>query len=164
MRNFYETKKCFLPSVILIKDNTMTRTKYHPFALVFVTLCLFQLTQSAVIAGDQGKAFIQCTEISTDGIFYPGKLEKAGDVNAYSFDAQEGNTYVIETIQLNTADDTVIYLYNKDGAVEIDGYENIGTNLASQIVWTASASEIYFVMVERLDGKNGPISYNISIR
>lgn len=142
----------------------MRGKKYQPHVLAILTLCVCLLLPLVTKADDQGETYIKCTEISTDGTLYIGNLELVGDRNCFSFNAKAGKNYVIETSELNIEFDTIIYLYNQDGAIEIDGDDNIGTSLASKIEWVASASEVYYVMVERLEGTTDNISYKISIR
>lgn len=63
------------------------------------------------------------------------------------FDAVAGNEYIIFTSDLGIRTDTVLELYNRSGALIIANDDYI--NLASLIVWTATATDRFFVKVRQ---------------
>lgn len=88
-----------------------------------------------------------------------------GDHDWIYFQAEEGITYVIETSDLGTEMDTVIYLYNEDGeelAQNDDGGEE---SLASRITWSVDSTGIVYVMIQSYsdDGASPNMHYSISV-
>lgn len=88
-----------------------------------------------------------------------------GDHDWVFFQAEDGVTYVIETSNLGSEIDTIIYLYDEDGdelAQDDDGGEEY---LASRITWIADSTRILYVMIrDYSDARGGPdMQYNISV-
>ncbi len=88
-----------------------------------------------------------------------------GDHDWIYFQAEEEITYVIETSDLGTDIDTVIYLYNEDGeelAQNDDGGEE---SLASRITWSVDSTGILYVMIQSYsdDGASPNMHYSISV-
>lgn len=73
-----------------------------------------------------------------------GHIAAPGDSNLYSFSAQAGQTYVIET-HLGSLNDTILGLDTGTQTIEDD---DGGEGLASRITWTASSTQlaVFWVM------------------
>ena len=82
---------------------------------------------------------------------HDGEIEVSGEVDAYSFTAFAGVTYVIETT-LGGLPDTTLTLYGTDGDTLIAFDDDGGNGLASRIVWTPSADGVYFLEVAAYAG------------
>ena len=111
--------------------------------------------------------------------FVNGILDSVAKKETPSFNIQNKNpslphpnnfvaerTYIIETSRLGADCDTVLYLYNTDGTTEITHDDDGGEGRASFIIWTASSSGTYYVMVRHSrSSMSGPnTNYDISIR
>jgi hypothetical protein len=75
-----------------------------------------------------------------------GKLETAGDVDWFKFQATAGKSYVF-TVGLGTLRDSILYLYDTNGQKQLVVNDDYGGKLASQISWTAKTSGTYYVAV-----------------
>ena len=80
------------------------------------------------------------------------------------FVAQEGREYVIETAALQGGCDTVLFLYDEEGA-ELAYDDDAGEDpLSSRLEWIAESSGTYYVKVRDFRGRAGPeVSYLLSI-
>ena len=118
-----------------------------------------------------------CAPSSADGITEPGSSPEtalpvavgntvSGDLpsgqcrDLFSFQAQAGQTYLIET-QLRTLGDSELYLYGTDGTTTL-AYNDDYFGLESRILWAASSDGTYYVAVGDLDSIGG--TYNLTIR
>jgi hypothetical protein len=119
-----------------------------------------------VPSDDHGDTYDGATPVSTDGTLYPGNIETTGDVDYFRFDADAGDTYVIETSNLGGGCDTVITLFDTDGTTLItEDDDGASEPLASIIEWNSLASGTYYVRVKDYDyDPVGNGSYSISIR
>ncbi len=75
-----------------------------------------------------------------------GTIEVKGDVDWFKFQAVAGKTYTF-TMQLGTLRDTVLSLYDVNGAARLAFNDDYGSTSASQITWKAPASGTYFLAV-----------------
>jgi branched-chain amino acid transport system substrate-binding protein len=111
-------------------------------------------------------AMDQAGEIRTDGTPQVHNLHSLGDHDYVSFQAQAGTSYAVETFDLGSAIDTLMYLHDRQGAfLALDEDSGEGTR-ASRILWTASYSGPAYVMIrDRADTAAGPnAKYSIRVR
>ena len=98
---------------------------------------------------DHGNEFCSATAISV-GDEVTGIIEEPIDVDSFSFPAEAGKTYRI-IVSLGTLGDSLLWLWDTDGATLLEVNDDFGTTLASRIEWTAPESGTYFVDVENAD-------------
>lgn len=80
----------------------------------------------------------------------PGRIEPAGDVDFFSFAAQGGLFYDMETFDLGSGSDTVLTLFSPDGQHIIAQDDQSGRQLfASRIVWKAPETNVYYLRVSQ---------------
>jgi len=98
-----------------------------------------------------------CSQASVAGVGASQKdhwFHLGGDEDWAGFDAQEGVPYVIRTQSLGYCCDTLIYLYDTDGASLIVWDDDSGPEyLSSQIEWTCPTTGTYYVEVVHYDGE-----------
>jgi subtilisin family serine protease len=75
-----------------------------------------------------------------------GTIETAGDADWFKFQAVAGSAYVFTT-GLGTLPDSVLYLYDTNGARQLAFNDDYGSGSASQITWTAPTSGVYYLAV-----------------
>lgn len=73
-------------------------------------------------------------------------IHVAGDLDWTKFTATAGWRYTIATFHLGAGSDTVLDLYGTDGATLLSTNDN-ASGKASQIVWTAPSSGVYYLRV-----------------
>ena len=104
-------------------------------------------TRTRTPADDHGGSLSSATRISV-GSRVNGVIGTSSDVDAFSFQAERGWTYTIETsIPSSSRVDTVIGLWDANGS-RLDEDDDGGDGYASKIVWTAPSSATYYVGVE----------------
>ncbi len=84
--------------------------------------------------------------ITVGGAAQRHNFHVAGDQDWVRFSATAGTTYVIETLNLAQASDTVLELYNGSGT-RLAYNDDYGGTLASRISWIAPSSGTFFVKV-----------------
>ena len=93
-------------------------------------------------------------------------LGVAGDIDWFKFQAVAGRTYTFTT-QLDTLDDSVLYLFDRDGARQLaynDDVSYFNGDLSSRIVWGAPYSGTYYLAVAGYgDYYSGTYSLNVQI-
>jgi hypothetical protein len=100
--------------------------------------------------------------ITSDGTRQTHTFNTTTDVDFVSFVAQEGQRYTIQTGDLSSGCDTTIYLYDEAGfELEYDD-DAAEDSVASQIVWTAPSTGVYYVKIMDFAGRAGPdVSYQV---
>ncbi len=94
------------------------------------------------------------------GVSHEGNIEESDDQDFFSFRAEEGVEYAIET-DLGTNPNTVIALYGPDEDF-VDRDDDGGEGAASALVWTAPVSGTFYIRVSgRYDNSVG--SYSLSL-
>ena len=94
-----------------------------------------------------------------DGEFLSGEIEIDGDRDFFSFSAEGGREYRIET-HLGSNNDTVLFLYGPDGGY-LDEDDDSGEDAASRLEWVAPSSDTYYIEVSGFDGTPG--TYQLSL-
>lgn len=89
-----------------------------------------------------------------------GVVEVNFDLDAFSFQASAGVPYTLTTT-LGSLGDTVLYLYDTDGATLLDYNDDFGGTLASRIDWTAPGTGTYYAYVGGFSVRAG--SYSLLI-
>ena len=104
-------------------------------------------------------------QIPTDGTIQTHNFDKAGDVDWIKFDAIEGKTYTIDTLNLGSNCNTVIELYAPDGTTFIDYNDDFDT-LASRIDFECpqGKSGTYYVKVRNYNSNTFGANTNYDIR
>lgn len=109
---------------------------------------------------------LQATTITTDGVPQHHTFHELGDQDWMVYEAVAGTQYTITTFNLVLDTDTVLRLYAPDGTTLIDAnddYANSPEPFASRIVWTAYASDNYFLMVKDFYNRGECLGYDINI-
>lgn len=106
---------------------------------------------------DHGNSATSATLIAVDTPVF-GIIEVDGDADWFRFTANEGVEYTIETT-LNSLDDSILTLIDRDGVSELAFDDDGGFDLASRIVWTCPASGDYFIVVGGFGDSTG--SYGV---
>ena len=75
-----------------------------------------------------------------------GAIETNGNVDWFKFQAIAGKAYVFTT-GLGTLPDSLLYLYDTNGAKQLAFNDDYGSGSASQIAWTAPANGAYYLVV-----------------
>ena len=94
------------------------------------------------------------------GEFLSGDIERDGDRDFFSFSAERGREYRIET-HLGSNDDTVLSLYGPDGDY-LDEDDDSGEDAASRLEWVAPSSDTYYIEVSGLGGTPGTYQLSLS--
>jgi len=81
-----------------------------------------------------------------------GEIEFGGDVDFFAVELVAGQAYTFE-VSLGSLSDSVLYLYDRDGATLLDYNDDISwpDNPGSRIEWIAEASGTYFLEVTAFD-------------
>ena len=84
---------------------------------------------------------------------YHDDWDRANDNDWYSFQAEEGQTYTIQTSDLQARADTIVVLYGPDCSTQLAENDDASwpDDVASRIVWTAPADAVYHAMVRSYD-------------
>ena len=115
-------------------------------------------TERPRFADDHGDDRSGATRIR-DGEFLDGDIERDGDRDFFSFSAEGGGEYRIET-HLGSNSDTVLVLYGPDGDY-LDEDDDSGEDAASRLEWVAPSSDTYYIEVSGFDGTLG--TYQLSL-
>ncbi|MBN1874131.1 MAG: DUF11 domain-containing protein [Anaerolineae bacterium] len=115
--------------------------------------------------------YTQARSIMVDGRVVTRSFEMVADKDWVRFEAVAGQVYTITTSNLGAALDTVLQLYDQDGATLIEENDDyVANSKASRIVWTAPKNGVYYVRVTHFDSTYDPNSapvcgnsYNISV-
>ena len=75
-----------------------------------------------------------------------------GDLDWMMFNAQAGSSYTIRTLGLGPNTDTILELFDQDGATMITNSDDSNGTLASRIDWIAPVAGTYYVKVRQFDG------------
>ena len=118
---------------------------------------------AAAPADDHGDSRSSATRISA-GSSANGVIGTASDVDYFSFQAQRGREYTIETSIPSSSDvDTEITLYSSGGS-RLGGNDDGGDGYASRLVWSAPSSATYYVKVDGLGDSTGGYRLSLSSR
>ena len=123
------------------------------------TLGTYQLSLSELGAqspDDHGDARSGATRIR-DGEFLDGDIERDGDRDFFSFSAEGGREYRIET---HLGVDTVLVLYGPDGDYLVED-DDSGDSGASRLEWVAPSSDTYYIEVSGFESTTG--TYQLSL-
>ena len=107
---------------------------------------------------DHGDDRFDATRIR-DGEFLDGDIERDGNRDFFSFSAEGGREYRIET-HLGSNDDTVLFLYGPDGDY-LDEDDDSGEDAASRLEWVAPSSDTYYIEVSGFESTTG--TYQLSL-
>ena len=98
--------------------------------------------------------------------FIAGNIESFGDVDWFSFDAVQGQSFSFETLmddQVSTdIEDTIIRLLDQDGTVLIGLDDDSGVLLASKLPWVAPETGTYFVEVSGFKANVGEYTLRLA--
>jgi hypothetical protein len=103
------------------------------------------------------------TPIVADGSPQVHNLHVEGDHDYLCFEASAGKAYTIETYDLGSDIDPIIYLYDSQGEELAHNDDGTKEPLASRIVWLAPSSGVYCVMVRDLGEDSAGIDARYSL-
>ena len=89
--------------------------------------------------------------VPTTGVTQTHNVCPAADHDWFSFTAQAGTIYVLQTSNLGTAADTVIQLYDTDQTTELAANDDYGYGRSSRVIWEATGSGTYYARVSHHD-------------
>ena len=127
------------------------------------TLGTYQLSLSELGAqspDDHGDDRSGATRIR-DGEFLSGDIELDGDRDFFSFNAERGREYRIET-HLGSNSDTVLFLYGPDGDYLVED-DDSGDSGASRLEWVAPSSDTYYIEVSGFETTTGTYQLSLSV-
>ena len=114
-------------------------------------------------ADDHGDTRSSATRISA-GSGANGVIGTASDADYFSFQAERGREYTIETSIPSSSDvDTFVTLYRSNG-LSLGENDDGGGGYASKLVWTAPSSGTYYVKVDGLGDSTGGYRLSVSAR
>ncbi len=90
------------------------------------------------------------------GIPQTHALCTTGDEDWVAFTPVPGTTYRIETTNLMTGTDTVLELYQPDGVTMITANDDLGSGLASALVWSFPTTATYYLKASHFSGRGDP--------
>ena len=97
------------------------------------------------VPDDHGNDIDDATGIRV-GADVRGAMDYDGDIDFFRFQAEQGQSYQID-VALGTLDDSIVELYDGDGAF-LDTNDDYGDTLASRLYWNApSSGERYIAVV-----------------
>ncbi|MBI4296986.1 MAG: PPC domain-containing protein, partial [Chloroflexi bacterium] len=99
----------------------------------------------AALTGDDGNAAATATSLAL-GQDRIAEIKPAGDVDFFSFSAQAGKAYGIQTALISLAD-SLLFLYDLNGVTLLASDDDGGPRLASSLAFTAPQAGTYFVEV-----------------
>ncbi|MCE2525736.1 MAG: PPC domain-containing protein [Acidimicrobiia bacterium] len=111
-------------------------------------------------AGDHADRTDEATALPV-GEPVQGALDHFGDLDFYTFEAVEGEAYLVE-VTLESLEDSVLSLYDADGWELAFNDDRDEESFGSLISWTAPESGSYYVEVGSYDG-SGLGSYTLSV-
>ena len=145
---------------VKVKGYSRSETGAYELSLSVVTV---QPVAPAPAADDHGDTRSSATRISV-GRSANGVIETAGDPDYFSFQAERGREYTIETsIPSSSNVDTFITLYRSNGS-SLGENDDGGDGYASKLVWTAPSSGTYYVKVDGLGESTGGYRLSVSAR
>ncbi|MBI4318450.1 MAG: pre-peptidase C-terminal domain-containing protein [Chloroflexi bacterium] len=106
----------------------------------------------------------QASTVTVNGAAQTHNFHVAGDVDWVKFAATAGISYVVETSNLGTASDTIIYLYGTDGTTVITSDDDSGPGSGSRIEWTASSNGTYYILVRHYSNSRYGSNTNYDLR
>jgi hypothetical protein len=113
------------------------------------------------INDDHGNDYTTATPV-TVGAAINGSKDHFFDEDYFSFDAIQGESYVIKT-ELYTLGDSVLHLYDTDGASELAVNDDLGSFYQSKIYWDCTTTGTYYVKVRAYSSADtGTYSLSIS--
>lgn len=105
------------------------------------------------------------TLITTDGISQTHNFHGLDDRDWLKFVAKAGTPYQMETFNLGSNSDTILWLYDADGITAL-GYNDDRRQYtsSSQLAWTAPADGTYYIQVDNhWQGRRGGTYYSVRI-
>ena len=107
--------------------------------------------------------YTSARSITVNGAAQARSFHAAGDEDWGKFTAVAGRSYMITTANLGASNDTYLYLYGTTGVNVLDEDDDDGVGLASQILWTAPASGVYYVRVRQYWSYGGCAGYEYAL-
>jgi hypothetical protein len=125
----------------------------------WIQACLINVNSPACSGSDKyepdneaGRAM----QIAVGGSVQNHNFHRADDVDWLKFNAKQSTTYLIETVNLGLKTDTILWLFESNGATAITYNDDDGNDYrASRIVWTAPRDDTFFIEVENYHDTTG---------
>jgi hypothetical protein len=116
---------------------------------------IWSIEQSPTDLNEPNNTFGQATPLTVGTQATPARLA-VDDADWYSFPAQSGTTYILETF---SDLDTYIRLYGADGITLLNTDDDAGEDLNAQVVWTAPSTGRYYFTVRGFDDQESGFYY-----
>ena len=114
----------------------------------------------ADVSDDHGNSIEEATPVMISETVF-SEVDYDGDVDFFAFEVEAGQPYQID-FELHTLFDSVVTLYNRDGAVLVTSDDH-GTSFPTRIFWGAQYSGRHYVEVGSQYGE-GTGAYYVSVR
>jgi hypothetical protein len=124
-------------------------------------------SQLIVLEGDEYEpddAMAQANELVLD-VPQTHTLHVQGDQDWLFLEAEEGTTYIVETLNLKGGTDTIIYLHDESGEELARNDDRDEEGLDSRIIWTADSTGVLHVMIRDFSEQRveAEMEYTISV-
>ena len=136
-----------VPTATLVPVPTLTATPAPTATLTPVPTAT--LIPVSTIPDDHGNSPDDATTLQL-GNLTGGEIADPGDLDWFTFLAGTGTTYTF-TIILGSLEDSLIRVWSTDGTTVLEVNDDSGGTQASQIQWTPTESNRYYLTVESAD-------------
>lgn len=146
-------------------ENPVTREQMAVFlSTAFGLPVPAQGCQSVVVppGDDHGNTSQDATPFPIGGPALPGEISAGGDLDVFSFTAQQGQLFILETTDLLQLD-PVLWVLDRDGSSILAFDDDGGPGVASRIVFTAPSTGTFFAQVGSFAGASTG-SYSLQIQ
>jgi fibronectin type 3 domain-containing protein len=110
-------------------------------------------------------AYSEANVIAANGVAQTHNFHVAGDIDWVKFTATAGRVYTITTSNLDSGNDTYLYLHDTDGTTVLESNDDCpGGGLESCINnWTAPSNATYYVKVHQYYSSGGCTGYGYDL-
>lgn len=103
--------------------------------------------------------------VLTPGIPITDYIDEVSDVNWYSVEMVEGATYCVQTFNLSSDMDTVLFLLDVDGLTVLTENDNCNEeHLHSGLCFVAPASGVYYILVTHVNSEDFSGIYDLIVQ
>ena len=102
---------------------------------------------------DDAPDFVPGHTVEIGEVFYEDDFDRENDNDWFLFEAEDGQTYTVETDLIGLESDTVAVIYDTDGETKLAENDDADwpNDVSSRIIWTAPGDGSYHVLVRSYD-------------